>query len=172
MAEVLLHYQLYDTWTPSTTANQQTPLFQVIKGGDSTHNLQFTNMRGAGALPQTEKMLVKKIRVQPDVIIPKADLLLIYYNALLEIKVADFSYLNLPVLQCIDHAAWSGAALQASIADQMTVGPIGEGFELQYPIPLGGAVPFTVLLTQGAALSGASRLKVILEGDYTMFTQG
>lgn len=172
MAEVNLHFQLYDTWTPSTTANAESILFQVIQGGDATHNEQFTNMRGAGALPQTEKMVINKIKIQPDVILTKADVLILYYNALIEFKLSDFSYFKVPVMQCIDHAAWSGAPLEATIADTITIGPWGQGWELVNPISIPGAQPFKVRLIQGAALSGASRIKVILEGIYTLTTQG
>lgn len=172
MQEMVLSYQLYDTWTPGTTANAESILFQVITGGDSTHNEQFTNMRGSGALPQTEHMIINCIKVQLDLILPKADLLLVYFNALLEIRVADFSYIKLPVLQCIDHSAWSGTEVQASAADSIVVGPLGKGFLLDKPILIGGAIPFKVRMLQGAALSAASRFKVIIEGDYTLMTNG
>lgn len=172
MQDMVLSYQIYDTWTPGITANAESILFQIITGGDSTHNEQYTNMRGSGALPQSEKMTINKIKVQLDLILPKADLLLVYFNALLEIRVGDFSYIKLPVLQCIDHSAWGGTEVQASAADSIVVGPHGQGFTLDKPIFIDGAIPFKVRMVQGAALSAASRFKVILEGDYTLKTNG
>lgn len=172
MAEVNLHFQLYDTWLPGTTASAESILFQVIQGGDATHDEKYTNMRGAGALPQTEKFVVNRIKIQQDKILPIADVLLAYYDALIEFKLSDFSYFKIPVMQCIDHTGWGGFLAQASAANSSTIGPLGQGFELVNPINIPGAQPFKVRLVQGVALSAASRLKVILEGIYTLTTQG
>lgn len=163
-----VRWQLYDTWQPSTVASLQTTLFQVSQGGDANHPPNVTNMRGAGSLPQTEKMVVDKIKVQVDKALPIADLSKWFYGTILEIIVANTQILQLPVSSCIAQSGWSGSLQETSPADTPTVGLWGEGFSLLPVINLAGAIPFKVNVTQNLALSAAAFIKIVLEGVYTI----
>lgn len=163
-----VRWQLYDTWQPSTVANLQTTLFQVSQGGDANHPPNVTNMRGAGSLPQTEKMIVDRIKIQVDKALPIADLSKWFYGSILEVIVANTQLLQVPVSSCITASAWSGSLIEASGVDTPTVGLLGDGFALNPMIQLLGAMTFKVNLTQALALSAAAFIKVILEGVYTI----
>lgn len=172
MAQIPLRYFLYDTWQPAAVANAESILFQVASGGDATHNEQFTNMRGAGSLPQTEQMEVDWIGVIVDSVLAKADLVKWIDGALLEIRVADFSVIKAPVALFIAQSAFGGTQIQAAAADSFTIGYLGDGFELDKHIMLPGGTPFKVRMLQGPALAGTSNMKVVLGGIYTVSGQG
>ena len=163
-----VRWGLYDTWQPSTTASVQQTLFQVSQGGDANHPPNVTNMRGAGSLPQTEKMVVDTVKVIVDKALPIADLSKWYYGSIIEIIVANLQVLQIPVSQCIAHTAWSGSLVEATGVDTPTVGLLGLGFKLDPVITLGGAITFKVNMTQNLALSAAAFIKVVLEGVYSI----
>lgn len=172
MADIKLRYTLYDTWQPSTVANAQATLFQVPQGGDATHTQSFTNMRGAGALPQTEMFEIDWIGLVVDSAPAVADILKLFYGGIAEIRVADFSMLVTPLSLLVARSAYSGDNVQATPADTPTIGLLGDGFYLDQHIMIGGAIPFKVLLTQSQALAATRNLKFIFSGLYTIHTAG
>lgn len=166
MAE--LDFVLYDTVPFGATANAEFNLFQITQGGDSTHNEQFTNMRGAGALPQNESFKVNWIGVVVDFQTVKADVDTMFNSSFLEVRVADFSRLKAPTALFVSNSAYGGGALEATIVDTITVGLMGDGFHLNIPIDIKGGDPFRVRVVQGPAITAASNMKVCLRGTYSI----
>lgn len=163
-----LRYMLYDTVVFGATANAESILFQVASGADATHNEQFTNMRGAGSLPQTEKMVVDKISCVIDKALAKADLYDIFNGSILEVRIADFTVIKGPFAKFIDASAYGGSVQVAAASDVFTVGLLGDGFELDHTIELPGGTPFKVRVLQGPAVTAGSNVKVVLGGIYTV----
>lgn len=172
MADIPLRYFLYDTVVFGATANAESILFQVASGADATHNEQFTNMRGAGSLPQTESMEVDWIGVIIDTLLAKADVVKIFDGSILEIRVADFSVIKAPTALFIAQSAYGGNQIQAAAADSMTIGLLGDGYELDKHIMLPGGTPFKVRMLQGPAVGAGANLKVVLGGTYHVSGQG
>lgn len=163
-----LRYFLYDTVTYGATANAESILFQVASGGDATHNEQFTNMRGAGSLPQQEKFEVDWIGMVVDSVFAKADLVQVLDSSIFEIRVADFSVIKAPAALFIAQSAYGGAPLQATIVDTPTIALLGDGYELDKHIEINGGTPFKVRILQGPAVTAGTKFKVILGGIYTV----
>jgi hypothetical protein len=158
------HTTLFDTWQPSTTANAETLLFQVPRGGDSTHNERFTNARGAGQLPAGEKFTINNIGLMADQNFTDADWTTGLYGALLEVRVMDKIVFSAPARRCFTNSSYGGHFTQATAADAEVIGPNGDGFILSVPIVIPGGVRFDVRLVQGSALAATRSVKCILEG--------
>lgn len=163
-----LRFMIYDTWQPSTVANAQQVLFQSPSGADATHTPIFTNMRGAGSFPQTEKMVVDKISIFLDKTIAVADIAKWLFGGNFEFVLANISVLQLPLQALVAHDAWSGALVEGTPADAPTIGLLGMGWTLDKVLEIEGATPFKAILTQGLALSAQTNVKVALEGIYTI----
>jgi hypothetical protein len=160
-----VHYTLYDSAVFGVTANNESILFQVAQGADSTHTEEFTNARGSGALPSTEKFTIKVVHFIIDSVLLAADLQLAQQQGIIEIRVADKSLLKLPIQLCSSHNAPYGINDQAAAANFAYFGLDGDGFKLETPIEIPGGVPFRVRVLQGAALSaGSKNMKIGLEG--------
>lgn len=163
-----LRFYLYDTAVFGAVANAESNLFQVVTGGDATHNEQFTNMRASGALPQQEKFDVDWIGVIVDFQPAKADLDTLFDSAFLEVRVADFSVIKAPLALFVAASAYGGAIQQTAASDTLSVGLLGDGLELDKHIIIPGGTPFKVRLVQGPAVTAGSNLKVVLSGIYTI----
>lgn len=172
MTDVTLRYVLYDTVVYGATANAESILFQVISGGDATHNEQFTNSRGAGVLPQTEDFVIKKISAIIDKTLAKADVTTLFNNSILEIRITDFTVIKAPMAVFIDASAFSGSIIETANTDTIAVGLMGDGYELEHPIHIPGATPFKVRVLQGPAVTAGTNVKIALHGDYKMAGQG
>ncbi|SRR5260221_7332542 len=172
MPDINLRYMLYDTVVFGATANAESILFQVASGADATHNEQFTNMRGAGSLPQTEKMVVDKVSVVIDKVLAKADVVDIFNGSILEIRVADFTVLKGPSALFIDASAYGGSISVAAATDVTSIALKGDGYELDQTITLPGGTPFKVRVLQGPAVTAGTNIKVVLHGIYTVSGQG
>lgn len=172
MANITLSYGLYDTVVFGATANAESILFQVTSGADATHNEQFTNMRGAGVLPATEDFIVNKISVAVDKALAVADVPTIFNGSILEVRLADFTMIKMPIVLFIDASAFSGSLQLAAAANNASIGLMGDGYELKKPIHIPGATPFKVRVLQGPAVTAGTNIKVVLQGDYTLAGQG
>ncbi len=160
---------LYDTAVFGTTAGAEHTLFQVAQGGDSTHVEAFTNMRGAGSLPNDEDFRVDEIAVFPDVNASAADLQNMTIGSFLEVRVSDKTVLKAPLAMFMKHAAYGGLYTQATAANEALIGLLGDGYKLPIPIAIPGGTSFRVRIYQGTAMSAASQnLKVALNGVLTM----
>lgn len=155
---------LYDTAPIGTTANAVHTLYQTSQGGDATHDKQFTNMRGAGALPTSEMMTVFNVGITLDEDTIQADLELLFYSSRLELFIKDRSIFRLPLAWCARGMAWSGAYTLAVAADDAHLGIVGDGYELREPVTIDGGDVFRVEIIQGGALSAAMSVIVGLEG--------
>ena len=159
-----LHYCLYDTWEPGTTAHAEATLFQVAEGGDSTHTEQYTNMRGAGSLPNAERFLVKRVHLIQDENVTDADFDTYLYGAIVEMRVKDKTMFKVPAQLLFSHSAKAGHFAQATAADAEFIGPVGDGWALEIPIEIPPGAPFKVRCKQGGAFATTISFKLVLEG--------
>lgn len=162
-------YVLYDTAAFGTSADTEHVLFQVAQGGDSTHTEDFTNMRGAGALPGEEAFSVDKISVAVDGVhgANEADVAQIWDGAFIEVRVADKTVFKAPARLCAEASAYGGAYTQGTAADATFVGLLGNGYSLDIPIEIPGGTAFRVRLYQDTALTASTQVKVCLHGILT-----
>ena len=163
-----LDYVLYDTAVFGATANNESVLFQVAQGGDATHTESFTNMRGAGQLPQAEAFSVEWIGVNPDHALVEADIEAIWRGSFLEIRVADLTVLKAPLRLFADQADYQGHFAQAAAANRVIIGLRGEGYALTKPISIPGGTYFRVRVVQGPAVTAGSNMKVNMRGTLTI----
>jgi len=159
-----LTYVLYDTAIFGTTAPAEHTLFQVAQGGDSTHTESFTNMRGAGALPSEEHLVVNHIEVFPDGDVAEADVSKIWTGNFLEVRVADKTLLKAPLALFAGHSYWSGQYTQATPTTRAFIGRVGWGFDLPNPVDIPGGTSFKVRVYQLNPTSGSINMKVCLCG--------
>jgi len=159
-------YTLYDTIVFGVAAQGEQALFQVPQGGDVTHTKSFTNMRGAGALPNQEKFSVDKIGVYADFnnLVP-ADLINIWIGNYLELRVADNSVLLIPLRSAAQYNAYSGHYSQAAAANAALGGLVNDGYALDIPVDIPGGTAMRVNVPQITALSvGAVNVRILLHG--------
>jgi len=163
MAETI-RYVLYDTAPFGTSAGVDHELFQVAEGADSTHVESYTNSLGAGSLPTEYKFTVEKIEVFPDQDVSQADLQKIWKDSLLELKVAEKTYVKAPLQLFAASQGYQGHYTQGTASDANMVSMKGEGFVLDPPVEIPGGTKFRVRVYQGTALSSATNVKVCLIG--------
>lgn len=164
-----LQYVLYDTAIFGTVANFESVLFQVAQGADAAHTENFTNMRGAGALPQEEAMKVNWLGVAVDFTstLPQ-DYKAMWLSSFLEFRLSDKTVLKLPLSLLASNSNFTGHYSQAAAADNAAVGLLGDGYHLDIPIEISGGTAFRVRVVQGTVLSAASKnVKVLLGGILT-----
>lgn len=164
-----LTYTLYDTAVFGATVNAESILFQVAQGSDATHTEAFTNSRGAAQLPVGEKFLIRKVFAIPNHAIINADIETIWRNSFLQIRVADFNLLWVPLVMCAYRADYGGHFGQAAAADLARIGRVGMGYDLEdHPIDLPGGTAFRVRVLQGPAVAANSNVIIGLHGVLTV----
>lgn len=163
-----LRYDLYDTFPVSATVPNDLQLFKVAQNADNTHTEQYTNMRGAGFLPNNEKFVIDWIGCVIDDAWIQADDFGIFHKSFLLFAVQDQVLLKAPLARFIAHSAYGGFYTQTAAATAALIGLHGSGYLLDKPITLPGGVQFYVRLQQNVAASGTLQLKVIMSGIYTL----
>ena len=159
-------YTLYDTMVFGVAVQPEQALFQVQQGADATHSKSFTNMRGAGSLPNQEKFSIDKIGVYVDfnVVLP-ADLYNIWLGNYLELRVADNSVLLIPLRAAAQYNSFGGHYSQAAAANGTMGGITNDGYELDIPVDVPGGTGLRVNVPQSTVLSVASiAVRVLLHG--------
>jgi hypothetical protein len=157
-------YALYDTYIFAAAASTGR-LFQTSEGGDAVHVTAFTNSRGAGVLPQSEKFTVDWIGIIEDYIPLIANRVNITIASWFEIIVANVSVLKLPLIMAWAKNGYSGHFTQAVAADLSGLGRLGDGYNMvDHPIVINGGEQFAVVVNQGTAVAAASNVKFVLNG--------
>ena len=160
-------YALYDTYVFGAAASQGR-LFQVAEGGDAVHVTAFTNSRGAGTLPQSEKFLVDHIYAIEDYVPLIANRVNITIASWLELIVSNQSVLKIPLILAWYNNMYGGHFTQAAAADLAVIGRGGVGYDLSdHPILINGGEQYTVVVSQGTAVAAASNVKFVLNGVLT-----
>lgn len=157
---------LYDTAPFTNAADTDLTLFQVPRGGDSTHNEKYTNMRGAGALPANEQFDVNWLGFIVDHNTVIADVAKWYVNSFFEFIYMDKSILKCPLVLLTASSAYGGFYTQAAAADEAAIFQQGQGLSLNMPIVIKGGDAFRVRVYQGTALSGTVNFKLVMRGIY------
>ncbi|SRR5258708_6033622 len=161
-------YTLYDTAVFGVTANTEFLLFQVRQGADATHTENFTNSRGPGVMPQSEKFVIQQIDIFPDFKVLEANSMTWFLASVFEIKLADKSLLKVPMAMCLGENNWTGSDASTAAADQAHVGLMNGGYPLaDKPIELAAGEVFVVRVLQGTAAAASSNVKVALTGLLT-----
>lgn len=161
-------FSLFDTALFSTVDETDFPLFQVAEGGDATHVKAFTNSRGAGQLPSTEKFVIKHIEVYPNERLTIADAGVWFIDGYLSLEVSNREIFRVPLVSVIGGAQPTGHFTQAVAADLSSLQFNGKGYDLEIPIEINGGTPFKVVLHQGNVLAVASQAIVCeLRGTLT-----
>lgn len=150
-------FVLFDTALFSTVDETDFPLFQVAEGGDATHVKAFTNSRGAGQLPSTEKFTVKKVEVYPNERLTIADAGVWFIDGYLSIEVNNREIFRAPLAHVIGGPQPTGHFTQAVAADLSSLEFNGRGFEFDIPIEIPGGTPFKVILHQGNVTAVATQ---------------
>lgn len=164
-----LTYTLYDTAVFGATVNNESILFTVAQGSDATHSEAFTNSRGAAQLPVGEKFLIQKVFAIPNHALLNADVEPIWRNSFLQIRVADFNYLWIPLVLAAYRADYGGHFGQAAAADLARIGRDGDGYDLgERPIEIPGGTAFRVRVLQGPAVAANTNIWIGLHGVLTV----
>lgn len=160
-------YTLFDTAIFTTALAGEQALFQVAQGGDAVHTKAFTNMRGAGSLPNNESFNVKKIGVYQDFLnLVFADLLNIWLLSYLELRVNDESVLQIPLRAAAQYNGFGGHYSQAAAANGALGGLSNDGYALEFPVMIKGGVSWRVNVNQGVVTTVANiPVRVLLHGD-------
>lgn len=163
-----LEYVLYDTYVFGAAVSNGR-LFQVAEGSDATHVTSFTNSRGAGIIPQSEKFVVQKIIAIVDFVPLIANVMKLTVASWVEFLVANRSLLKVPLAMLISNSAYSGAQQQAVAADLANIGMLGNGYDfMTHPILIDGGTQFVVSVNQGTAVAAASNVKFCLVGTLSI----
>lgn len=159
-------YTLYDSMVFGVAVQQEQALFQVPQGGDTTHTKSFTNMRGAGALPNQEKFVIDRIGVYMDFLnLVPADLENVWLSNYLELRVADNSVLLIPLRAAAQYNEFNGFYSQGAAANGTLGGLQGDGYVLDIPVEVPGGTALRVNLPQVTALTVAAvPVRVLLHG--------
>lgn len=161
-------YPLFDTVVLGTAADTLHTLFQVSEGADSVHTAQFTNMRGAGILPQEERFVIRKIHAIVQGEVAEADLPLLFQGNYLEVVINNDTLFRAPLHLCSSHNAYGGAVNQAAAANNLAIGMMGMGLDINPTISLQGGRNFKVRVYQESALSVTENMLIVLEGVLTL----
>jgi len=159
-----LDFILYDTAPLGTTANVEHNLFQNPQGSTATHTEDYTNMIGAGTLPEKLKFTIKKISVSLETGAASVDIRTAYLKSFLELIIGGRSYIKAPLIKFADAEGLRGHFAQATAATENMMSMIGEGFKLELPQTIEGGTPFRVRLFQVTAMGTARQMKVMLTG--------
>lgn len=163
-----LEYVLYDTYVFGAAASNGR-LFQVAEGSDATHITSFTNSRGAGIIPQSEKFLIQKLLAIVDFVPLIANVAKLAVASWVELLVANRSLLKVPLAMVIANSAYGGQAFQAVAADLANVGMLGQGYDFgSHPVQIDGGTQFVVSVNQGTAVAAASNVKFCLVGTLSI----
>lgn len=162
-----LSYVLYDTLSTGTAAFESL-LFQVAQGADTTHTEDFTNMRGAGSLPSSEKFTIKTLGVSIDPAITPADISKLFVGSFLQLRVYDQVLLWVPLVYCIWHAGWQGFSNLTAAAGLYATGSLDYGFMLENPIELPPGAKFAVRVKSTQATAASTKVVVGLQGILTL----
>ena len=163
-----LEYVLYDTYVFGAAASSGR-LFQNAEGSDATHVTSFTNSRGAGIIPQSEKFVVQKLFAVVDFVPLIANITKLTVASWVELLVANRSLLKIPLAFLIAHSSYSGQAFQAVAADLANVGMEGDGYDFgAHPIQIDGGTQFVLSVNQGTAVAAASNVKFCLQGTLSI----
>lgn len=163
-----LSWMLYDTALFGTVDNTPHTLFQVAEGGDATHVADFTNMRGFGVLPSTEKFVARKIGVALETNATESDAEDWFLDGYLRLYLANNVVFQAPTLALISNTGFNGHFAQAAAANRALIGRNGNGYELDPQLVIGGGVLFKVELYQGTVVAANNtRVKVMLDGILT-----
>lgn len=158
-------YMLYDTAIFDNAAPTPHNLFQVALNGDAVHVLNFTNMRGAGSLPQRETFMLQKIGVWVDAELPEDDLNNLWYLQTLKFVLNNEDIIIAPLSAFAMFDGFSGILTQAAAADIAAIGRLGDGWEVEPEILIEGGIPFAVEIDQQTSMSVATKqVKVGLLG--------
>lgn len=161
-------YGLYDTALFTTAASADFPLFQSAQGSTATRTKEITNSRGAGQLPQNESFKCDRICVFYDENMVLADVINMWVDSYIEIRVNDETVLLVPMRVAASYNAFGGHYSEVTATAEAAIGLAGEGYMLDIPIEIPGGVAFTVTLHQGAALATATQeVKCFLDGILT-----
>lgn len=163
-----LSFILYDTALFSTTDEVDHVLFQVSEGADSTHVKAFTNARGAGVLPSSEKFTIKRLEVAPNENLSEADAAVWWVDGYVSVEVQNQEVFRAPLTAVVGGGKYSGHFTQATAANRNLTSFSDEGFTFEIPVEIPGGVPFKVILHQGTALAGTNQAIVcMLHGTLT-----
>lgn len=157
-------YVLYDTAPFTNVAGTDLTLFQVPRGGDSTHTEAYTNMRGAGALPSQESFEIQHFGLIIDYNTVLADIPKIQLGSFFEFLLLDKSIFKVPLAMILEASAYGGFYTQAAAADEAAIGLMGQGYDLKLPIMVKGGQAFRARVYQGTALAGTSNFKLVMRG--------
>jgi len=160
-------FGLYDSVVYANSTNQTHTLFQVAQGADATHTRQFTNMRGSGSIPQSEKLVIKSIHAVLWGTVPKADLSDIWEGCTLELIISDENIFRYPLKFFSSLNSYSGAIQEATATDLTFLGLQGSGMMLNPNIILNGGDSFRVDVFQQNAVAVAENMWIVLDGILT-----
>lgn len=162
-----LSYVLFDT-QPTGTAAFDAILFQNAQGADATHTEDFTNMRGAGSLPSSEKFTLNKLSVAFSPAITPADIIGVATASLIQVRLYDQVVLYLPLAFAFDESAYSGFNNLAAAAGLQVTGIFANGFMLDKPIEIPGGAKFAVRIKTTVATAASTKLIVGLNGTLSL----
>ena len=158
-------YMLYDTAILDDSAPTNHVLYQVPKNGDSTHILAFTNMRGAGALPQRESFIITRMYAWVDGITEQADFQNLWLDATLTLNINNEDVIIAPLVAFAWRNGYMGHFTQASAANITPIGRVGDGWTLDPQVVIPGGIPFFVEIDQQTSLGAATdQMKIGLYG--------
>lgn len=164
MAEKL-DFILYDTASFGTTPNVEHNLFQNPQGSTTTHTEDYTNMIGAGTLPEKLKFTIRKISVMLAVTATTVNLRNAFTRSFLELIVGGKSYIKAPLTKFADNVGMQGHFAQLPAATENMISLVGTGVTLENLITIEGGTPFRVRVFQITPLTILTQLKVQLEGE-------
>lgn len=159
------NFTLFDTALFTNSVPSPFVLFQVAESGDATHTPYFTNMRGNGQLPNSEKFLIQSIEVYSDTDFVENDREGVWLKSYMRLLYNDVQIFSAPLRLAAGHAAFSGVGNYAAAAANPSFGLMGTGYKLEKPILIDGGKQFKVVVAQGTALNSADQwVKVALNG--------
>jgi len=159
-------YILYDSLATGTAAFD-TLLFQVASGADTTHTETFTNMRGAGSLPATEKFTLQRIGVVIPPTLAPADYAALLGGSLLQFRLLNQVLVWIPLVAAIEYSKTNAFYTLATAANQNAFGFLHDGFALDPAIDIAGGEKFDVRVKTTAATAASYTLVVCLDGILT-----
>jgi len=160
------HY-LYDT-ALLQNAVDEIVLFQNPQGSSSSFPASITNMKGAGQLPSSESMEVHHIHGFVDENVVAADADNIWLLSTITMYINEIQQFRVPLKTIASMNAFGGHYTQATAANEALIGLVGYGWKLRIPIRIPGGTQFSVVLSQGTALSTTNiNFKVALDGILT-----
>jgi len=162
-----LSYTLFDTQATGTAAFDAV-LFQVAQGADATHTEDFTNMRGAGSLPSSEKFVCEHVGVAFSPAVAAADIAAIAVASLLQLRLYDQVVLYIPLVFAFYKSGYSGFNNLAAGAGLQATGIYEQGYKLDKPIEIPGGAKFAARVKTTVATAASTKLLVSLTGTLSL----